>query len=313
MSKKIRHLLISLALAAVVSVSAAASACTVKTKHPRAKITIEFNEQTYNIEYTLYRNMYPRTVQHFIELADEGFYNGMIIHNYSSTDWFTGAYSYNASEYETAFGNSAGALREHLDECSKEQQYHDLAGKLTPSVYERLVYDAKGKETVSDEDALPTLIGEFADNDHRIEKGAVRAEFGVLKMYYYDKGEDNRQKVVIKNSFNQLLEHDYRYNCATSVFAIQTADSSSYSESKYAIFARLRNGKAEKSLNALSDAIEDYISDNFSTTSKSFTTSLTTQVDNLDSFAKEGGQAIDATFTLTAKPIIIKTVKITKY
>ena len=311
MSKKIKHVLISLALAAVVSVSAAASACTVKTKHPRAKITIEFNEQTYDIEYTLYRNMYPQTVQHFIELADEGYYNGMIIHNYSSTDWFTGSYSYDENEYETAY-STAGTLREYLESKSKEQQYYDLAGKLTPSVYKQLRYEGQ-KEVVSKEDALPTLIGEFANNDHRIDKGALTADFGVLKMYYYDKGEDNHQKVAIENSFGQILEHDYRYNCATSVFAIQTSDSSSYAESKYAIFARLRNDKAKKSLNALSDAIEDYISDNFSSTSKSFTTSVTTQVDNLDSFAEEGGKSVDATFTLTAKPIVIKTVKVTKY
>lgn len=310
MSKKFKHVLISFALAAVVSVSAAASACTIKTKHPRAKITIEFNEQTYNIEYTLYRNMYPQTVQHFIELADDGFYNDMVIHNYSSTDWFTGGYSY-ADGYETAY-TTAGTLRDYLDEYSKEEQYYSLADKLTPSVYKQLRYEGD-KEVVSGEDALPTLIGEFANNDHRIEKGAVTADFGVLKMYYYDKGTDNHQKVAIKNSFGQILEHDYRYNCATSVFAIQTSDSSSYSESNYAIFARLRNDKAEDTLNALSDAIDDYISDNYSSTSKNFTTSVTTQVDKEDRFAEAGGQAIDVTFTLTAKPIIIKSVKITKY
>lgn len=310
MSKKFKHVLISFALAAVVSVSAAASACTIKTKHPRAKITIEFNEQTYNIEYTLYRNMYPQTVQHFIELADEGFYNDMVIHNYSSTDWFTGGYSY-ADGYETAY-TTAGTLRDYLDEYSKEGQYYSLADKLTPSVYKQLRYEGN-KEVVSGEDALPTLIGEFANNDHRIEKGAVTADFGVLKMYYYDKGTDNHQKVAIENSFGQILEHDYRYNCATSVFAIQTSESSSYSESNYAIFARLRNDKAEDTLNALADAIDDYISDNYSSTSKSFTTSVTTQVDKEDRFAEEGGQAIDVTFTLTAKPIIIKSVKITKY
>ncbi|MDE5721181.1 MAG: peptidylprolyl isomerase [Clostridia bacterium] len=313
MSKKIKRVLISFALAAVVTVSAAASACTIKTKHPRAKITIEFNEETYEIEYTLYRNMYPQTVQHFIELADNGFYDNMIIHNYSSTDWYTGGYSYSDSgdmNYSAAYDSNA--MREYLETFCKEEAYYDLAGNLSASVYKQLRYDGD-KEIVSDEDVLPTLIGEFANNDHRIEKGALTADYGTLKMYYYDKGADNHQKVAIVNSSDQILEHDYRYNCATSIFAIQTSESSSISESNYCVFARLRNDKAKNTLNSLADAVTDYISDNYTNTSRNFTTSVTTQVDNLDSFAGDGGQAMDATFSVTAKPIIIKSVKITKY
>ena len=36
-------------------------------------------------------------------------------------------------------------------------------------------------------------------------------------------------------------------------------------------------------------------------------------VDTLDTFADEGGQAIETSFTTTQKPLIIKSVKITKY
>ncbi|MDE7182283.1 MAG: peptidylprolyl isomerase [Clostridia bacterium] len=314
MSKKFKHVLISLALASVVTVSAAASACTIKTKHPRAKITIEFNDETYDIEYTLYRNMYPKTVQHFIELADEGFYDNMIIHNYSSTDWYTGGYSYSDSSETLSYSGAydSNSMREYLETYCKEEAYYSLAGKLSPSVYKQLRYDGD-KEIVSNEDVLPTLIGEFKNNDHNIEKGALTADYGTLKMYYYDKGADNHQKVAIVNSFDQILEHDYRYNCATSIFAIQTSESSSINENNYCVFARLRNDKARNTLNSLADAVTDYISDNYSNTSRNFTTSITTQVDNLDSFAGEGGQAMDATFSVTAKPIIVKSVKITKY
>ncbi len=313
MSKKLRYVFLSLALTLVVVLSAALSACTIKTKHPRARISIEFNGESYNIEYTLYRNMYPQTVQHFIELADSGYYNNMIVHDYKANDWFTGAYSYNADANLTyAAAYSGGTVKEYLEKNDKEAQYYSLFenGTFTPSVYEHLSYDAGRNEYVAAENALPTLIGEFSANDHKIEKNAVTAGYGVLKMYYYEKGDTN-QKVAIKNSFGQLLEHDYRYNCATSVFGIQTASSSSYTESKYCVFARLRNDKAKGVLDDLLAAIADY-SESI-TDGTSFTSSVSTTVDNLDKFAEQGGQAINVNFTTTSLPIIIKSVKITKY
>ena len=57
MSKKIKKLCLSFALAAIVGVSAGAAGCTMQSDHPNAKITISFNNKTYVIEYTLYRNM----------------------------------------------------------------------------------------------------------------------------------------------------------------------------------------------------------------------------------------------------------------
>ena len=90
MSKKLRFAAVTFALAGAIAVSASLSACAVKTSHPRAKISISFNEVTYDIEYTLYRNMYPQTVRHFIELADAGFYDNTVIHDYRSNDWEIG-------------------------------------------------------------------------------------------------------------------------------------------------------------------------------------------------------------------------------
>ncbi|MDE6597216.1 MAG: peptidylprolyl isomerase [Clostridia bacterium] len=313
MSKKIKCFLISLALAVVVALTAALSACTIKTKHPRAEITVEFNGASYKIEYTLYRNMYPQTVQHFIELADSGFYNNMIIHDYKSNDWFTGAYSYNADEtitYASAYSN--GTVSEYLEKNYKEEAYYNLfnSGALSASVYENLSYDANRNEIVSAEDALPTLIGEFSKNDHNIEKNPVTASYGVLKMFYYDKGDTN-QKVAVKNSFGQLLEHDYKYNCATSVFAIQTGSTSSYTESNYCTFARLRNEKNKNKLDSLVTAISDYIED--ITDGTSFSSTVSTTVDKKDRFANEKGQDIPVSFTATRVPLVIKSVKITKY
>lgn len=302
MSKKIRFAVLTSILAGVVACSTAFSACALETKHPRALITVEFNQEEYEIEYTLYRNMYPQTVRHFIELSDEGFYDNTIIHNYNAgSDWYGGGYEYDEAEYDK---ESFGA---YLEGYSKEQAYYDLfdAGKLTPSVF------SEERSVNEDADAYPTLIGEFGEQ-HKIEKGALSAEFGTLKMYYYDKGDEgNNEKVNIVNSFDQVLFSDYKQNCATSLFAMQVGSTSSVNSSSYCVFAKLRNSDAEDTLNDLIDAISDYITDELGGATSSFTTSVTTDVDKYDRVVGTGG--IEQTFTMTSAPIIIKSVKITKY
>ncbi|MCI9406930.1 MAG: hypothetical protein HFK06_01075 [Clostridia bacterium] len=317
MSKKFRCALLAGALSAVVAFSAGFSACNIKTSHPRAKITVDFNNISYDIEYTLYRNMYPQTVQHFIELADAGFYDNMIVHNYNtSTDWFTGAYSYNAvsetsdevyATYDKAYGGGENALLEYLENNSKEEEYYALAANntLTPTVFKKIGYDDKGKPVP--QDALATLIGEFSANDHKIEKNPLEAKMGCLKMFYYEKDESNK-KATIVNSAGQILEHDYQYNCATSIFSMQVGNTTSYSKDKYCVFATLRNDKAQDSLKDLMDAIADYIDDYGY--SGNFTTSVETSVDKLDTYSKPKKEE---KFTMSRTPLVIKTVKITKY
>ena len=315
MSKKFRCALLAGALSAVVAFSAGFSACNIKTSHPRAKITVDFNNISYDIEYTLYRNMYPQTVQHFIELADAGFYDNMIVHNYNtSTDWFTGAYSYNAvsetsdevyATYDKAYGGGENALLEYLENNSKEEEYYALAANntLTPTVFKKIGYDDKGKPVP--QDALATLIGEFSANDHKIEKNPLEAKMGCLKMFYYEKDESNK-KATIVNSAGQILEHDYQYNCATSIFSMQVGNTTSYSKDKYCVFAT--NDKAQDSLKDLMDAIADYIDDYGY--SGNFTTSVETSVDKLDTYSKPKKEE---KFTMSRTPLVIKTVKITKY
>ena len=308
MSKKIKFAFITVALASMVTLSAALSACTIKTDHPQAKITISFNDETYNIEYKLYRNMYPQTVQHFIELADNGFYDNMIVHDYKDgADWFTGAYSYVSGE-DSLYAPST--FSEYLENSYKEEDYYKLFtdGQLTPSVYSKVSYDEKNKDKaiVSSEYALPTVIGEFSENQHNIEKNALTAKFGSLKMFYYDKGTSNQQAVT-QNWAGQIRSQDYKYNCATSVFSMQVG-TSNYGASKYCVFAELKDDNASKELGKLKDAIDDYKTD----VAGNFTTSgIKTRVDTLDAFATDGD--IEVSFTMTSIPIIIQNVKITKY
>ncbi len=316
MSKKIKNAGMTLALAAVSDVSAEDSACKVQPKHPNARITVEFNSEIYEIDYTLYRNMYPQTVQHFIELADSGFYNDTIVHDYKSSDWVAGAYGYDDAEtvgYVASYGRSA--MAEYLENHCKEKEYYDTvtagikSGEFSASVFTKYIYNDKGEEIVSVDDALPTLIGEFKDNGHKIEgdKG-LTSTYGTLKMVYYKK---DIKPVFVENSFGQILPRDYHNNCATSLFSLQVSNSTLYDSSKYAVFGQLKNDGAKDALEDLTDAISDYAS-SVSSNSK-FTTTVATQVDKEDKFADEGGREIDASFTMVSMPLIIRKVVITKY
>ena len=326
MSKKINKLCAAVALAALVGVSAGVSACGT-SKHPNAKITIEFNNKTYVLDYTLYRNMYPQTVQHFIELADAGFYNDTIIHDYKSSDWFGGGYSYNASEkdtdengeefymptdYVSAFSRS-GEMKRYLEVNSKEKEYYNLVnaglkdGSFSASVYKSMTYDSDLNYTVDIANALPTVIGEFSTNGHSIEDNkGLKASYGTLKMYYYSK--DDKSSVYVKDSFGAIMPRTYDYNCATSLFALQVNRSSSYDANNYAVFGQLKNDKAQTALEALTDAIDDYRSSQ--TSSSSWTSTVQMYVDNEDAL---GIGEIDTSFTVISVPIIVRSIKITKH
>lgn len=102
--KKIIICAVSAVTVAFTAVSA--SACSIETDHPEVQITYDFNGESYEVKYTLYRNMYPHTVRHFIELAKENFYDNTIIHDYKTTDWFTGGYEYNEEDYTALSGNA---------------------------------------------------------------------------------------------------------------------------------------------------------------------------------------------------------------
>ena len=313
MSKKIKKACLALAMAGLVGVSVGATACGT-SKHPNARITIEFNNETYVIDYMLYRNMYPQTVQHFIELADAGFYNDTIIHDYKSYDWVGGAYSYDDAEtvgYSDSYSRTA--MRDYLENHSKEKEYYELVTegiknkKFTASVFQTSIYDKNGNETVDIADALPTVIGEFSSNDHKIEEGkGLRATFGTIKMFYYKKDVDNH--VVVKDSFGDIMPRDYKYNCATSLFSLQMSNSTAYDVGSYATFGQLKNDSAKDRLNELIADIADY-TNVLGSTSK-WSSSVSMLVDNFDDFA---GKDIEAAFTTTSSPLIIRSIKITKY
>ena len=146
--RKIKHIAAGVAAAAVVGVTAALSGCALETSRPRARITFEFNGTEYTVEYQLYRDMYPQTVRHFIELADAGFYDGTIIHDYTSNDIYGGGYKYDAERYESDVTN--GSPEDYLDDEGMylEDDYYELFKQenspITPSVFDDDGYTYEG-------------------------------------------------------------------------------------------------------------------------------------------------------------------------
>lgn len=310
LKKLIKKLIIAATLVCMTGVAAlSAAACNVETDHPQVNISVEFNGNTYDLEYVLYRNMYPNTVRHFMELTEAGYYNNMLIHDYRANDWFSGGYSYDESAYNASA--EINAYTDYLESHSKEQEYMDLfnGGTLTPTVYSGSVFDQNHNPQLDKDSALPTLIGEYSNNIKQvIEKGALTAEQGTLKMFYYEKQSTGKVNVT-PTSDQTIWNADYKNNCATSLFSMQVGTSSVYAEQNYCVFGKMSNTTA---LTELIDAVADYYDSDSSANSVSVTdVSVDNLVETFSTETEDKGTEVD--FTLPALPIIIKTIKITKY
>jgi cyclophilin family peptidyl-prolyl cis-trans isomerase len=281
------------------------SGCVIKTSHPEATITISFDGETYALKYKLYRNLYPQTVQHFIELADSGFYDNTIIHDYQTSYWYGGGYSYvegtdenDESGYVASFKN--GAMADYLTNNSKEEAYNTLAiTSLTPSVYKSY---SNGQYT----EPLTTLIGEFSANKHTVENGAITGGFGNLRMYYSSKSTDAEVYTKKENNEDKVIIAPYKYNSATSIFSIQVGTSTS-TDSTHCVFGVMIDTDV---LEDLQEAITDWRDDS-DYTSSTFAPSSSIDIDNYDAIV--GAKVNTGSYKATAEPIIVKSVKITKY
>lgn len=306
---KIKKFTLAVAGALVVTFSGMAfSACEIKTAHPKARIDFEFNGVTYTVNYTLYRNMYPQTVQHFIELAKDGFYDNTVVHDYNAGEWFTGGYGYNAETYSAATENGE-TMSEYFNANSKEAKYYEMfeAGKFTPSVFRDDALLEGGK--VDKDKALPVVMGEYKNNiQQTIVNGALTAEIGCLKMFYY--GKETKQKVLVMPTSDQVIRADYKNNAATSMFSVQVG-ASSYSEANYTVFAKAND--LDK-LTDMKEAVETYLHDTYGTGRTDYCLTSVVSVDQMETYSSEAAdKSISRTFYATKTPLIIKTVKITKY
>lgn len=280
----------ALASASVFAVGATFAGC--NTNHPEVEMKISFNGKSYVLDYTLYRKIAPATVQHFIELADAEFYNGVCVHNYTSSKLYTGGYKVNESYSD--FGG--------IEEINYFKEIEDRNIKLTQTVW----------HDQTQTDAANTLYGEFQNNNFKVTTGALKQTYGSLTMYYTSK-VNNRDEVYVKRSDGEGVNRkDYVQNSATSLFFISISTSTA-SSSAYCTFAELKE-KSEDKLDDLVSAIKDYIEDEFEDSDDAtdeFAPKYDVPTDAGDRYV--GEDKFTAEYAVPVEPIVIEYVKVTKY
>ncbi len=278
-------------LATVSALGCAATLTACETSHPKVAIDVEFNGETYNLEYKLYRKTAPATVEHFLYLAGNGYYDGLCVHDYDGDErLYTGVYT--AAE--------AGELvkKDYFQTVVSYSNY----GKFPHSVWE-------GNDKTS---PTHTLKGEFKKNNFEVESGALKESFGSLAMYYYDGGDEAEDKKVYSVSASEegnTNRGQYQNNLATSAFFISLSSEQSVNDD-YCTFATIEK-EGKKELEKLQKAINDYVAKNYADEEDDFTYDITKKVFEDDPFLKE--YAKEVTFDVPKEAIVIKKVKVTKY
>lgn len=275
-----------LTVASVAACAATFTAC--ETSNPKVTMTLEFNGETYALEYKLYRKIAPATTKHFLWLAENHYYDDMVIHDYDADTlrMYTGAYSL----------DTEGEL-EYKDYYTFVQDEERVAS-FPHSVW------------MDQETANPTytLYGEFSSNDFSVKNGNLKETFGSLTMYYHAKETDGRVYAKLQKDNETIARKYYRYNSATSMFYISTVTSAT-SNSGYCTFATLEDGTDE--LEALQEAIQDYIEEYCDDDTSEFLTEKKMTVDKDDAFV--GTKSTSKTFYVPKQPITIKSVTVKSY
>ena len=283
MAKNIMKKTLCLAIAVTSACVSLATMTACETSHPKVEMVLEFNNETYTLEYNLNRNLTPATVKHFLELVDVNFYDGICIHDYKDTDWYTGVYEYKEEDSTLSYKSYIEAVRKIEEK-----------GTFAYTVWG----DAQK------EDPTYTLYGEFKDNNFRTENGSVSNGFGSLTMRYMDKGDDADISVFCQHANGKESWKDYGYNSATSMFSINVSTSKTpYTE--YCTFAELDEDSVEV-LQDLKSAISDYMGEE---NLDEFTIETETVINVEDKYAQE----TEGKFKTPVKPIKIQTMKVTKW
>ncbi len=268
---------------AAVSVFGSATMLTAcESSKPQVRMELSFNGESYTLEYTLYRKTAPATVEHFMYLADNGYYDGLCVHDFvEDTAMYTGAYTASAST---------------PTELVYKRYFEEIASFENYNKFPHSIWRDSEKETPS-----YTLFGEFSDNHFRVESGAKKQSFGSLAMYYFDIENSVVKETDVYTSYNKWRA--YQYNCATSMFSISLSMTEK-TNNAYCTFATL-NGKSKDDLEDLLEAIEEYADED------AFTETVNKKIFEDDPLMKD----VKATknFSVPKSSIVIKKVKITKY
>lgn len=297
MSKRTFKKAISLSLATLACAASVATFTGCESARPEVKMELSFNGNTYEVNYVLYRKIAPSTVAHFMALVEKQYYDGLCIHDYDTTNkrMYTGAYKYDTA----ATDNVKGLVY---------QKYYDIVKEYKD--FPTTVWT--GKQGTEGSKALYTLYGEFASNEFGLENGSLLSQtFGSLTMYYTDKGDVAEEPIYVNPINTNVWERYYAYerNSATSQFFI-SLNATSKTDSAYCTFATpTEDGKDE--LEDLMDDIQEYIEQHHSDDEDEFVNDVTVDINRDDAFAANEEQT--ATYAVPKTPIVINSIKVTKY
>ena len=281
----------TLAATCVLGSAAVFSGCT--TDHPELEMQISFNGTTYTLEYQLYRKVTPHTVDHFLALVENGYYDGVCVHDFTDAKWYTGAYTYNENS--------------------------EVDGGLNYKDYFSIVSAYENKDFVSiwadSAKTTPTytLYGEFSSNGMTLSKGDFLSQsLGSLAMYYTDKGENAGEYEVYAERYDGdgVRALKYEKNSATSMFSINITGSGINKD--YVTFATLLEDSVDE-FNSLKSAIDSYIEKNYADDDSDveFAPEYEIHYGQGDAFIEDAELTVD--YSVPSKPIIIKSIKVTKY
>lgn len=286
-------------IACLVLATASATACLgmmtgCETDHPEVKIQLEFNEQTYTLEYELYRNIAPSTVNHFIWLVENNYYDGLCVHSYQEdSKMIMGGYTYSAEEEK----NGGVTYKPYFEKVKEFKK----GGKFPAKIWT----DSEKKNQTY------TLVGEFEDNQFTVKNGDLDETFGSLTMYYYNKSTDTQvyteYQKESKKGQSRLV--NYKWNSATSLFYISLTEKAK-ENTAYCTFATLKSGSVSK-LKKLQEAIKDYAEENFPD-AKDFIKAQS-GIKVLTDDPVLGENSTTSTFSIPQEPITIKKVTVEKY
>lgn len=290
---KIAALLISVLL--VLTAAFAFVGC--ETKRPEISIKLSFNGQTYEMEYKLYRNMYPQTVAHYLELIDMGYFDGTVIHDYQSDRMVGGGYEYEGDDVEDDL-----AAKDY-DAATKDENGNVTLENIS-------VWADENKES-----AYNTLYGEFSANGFTVENNGLTNSLGSIGTYYYTpiKTTGDAPRVWVQlNSDNSMDTRPYSYNSAKSMFYLYTG--SSGTDTNYCTFGVLKDSDDQETFQSLLDAIEEYTLETLNGGDEEGAEVFTSEVSMTieDEYWSEDSYE-NVTFNVPKAQIVIESVRVLKY
>ncbi len=281
------------ALTAVSIFGCAATMSGCESSRPEVQMELVFNDKTYTLDYTLYRKTAPATVDHFLFLAGNGYYDGLCVHDYDDSRLYTGGYS---------------VAQDKPTELVYKKYFDVISGYSNYKEFPVTVWADNAKAT-----PLYTLKGEFENNNVTVKSGALDENFGSLTMYYESINSDtySKSKVYTASASEEgkVNKGDYQYNHTTSMFFLSLTTSSK-TNNGYCTFATLDEDSVE-TLEELQTALEKYISDNYDDDDESFTQEVSVQVFEGDT--RMEGVTQEEEYEVPKTPIVVKKVTVKKY